>query len=177
MTATTELEDPRAEDRPASKRPGWHRWIAPVLIAVVGLVAAGMWWQVFDHRSEASRVRDAEAAAERIVVDLLTYRHDSVAEELDAALGNVTGAFAEDYRRLVNDAIVPVSRERQLDTEAVVVQSGIVESSSESVTVLLFVDQATRSIDAPGTRRDISRIEVTVREVDDTWKIDRLEAV
>lgn len=177
MTATHELDGSEVIDDVTTRRPRWGRWLVSVSIGLAALVAMGVWWQVLDHRSQQRRVEQARAAAETIVVDLLTYRHESVAEELDAALVNVTGNFAEDYRRLVDEAIVPVSRERQLDTEAVIVQSGVAASDADSVTVLLFVDQATTSADAPGTRRDISRIEVTVRQIDGGWKIDRLEAV
>lgn len=180
MTATQELEHTQTDEgteESAHRRLGWRRWIVPALIVLAALVALGVWWQVLDQRSQTNRVEQARAAAETIVMDLLTYGHESVAEDLDAALADVTGTFAEDYQQLVDEAIVPISRERQIDTEAVVVQSGIVASDADSVTVLLFVDQSTTSSDAPGTRRDLSRIEVTASEIDGVWKINRLEAV
>lgn len=180
MTTTTDLGADRTATRtdiPPAAPSRWRRWAVPTLIAVIAIFAAGVWWQVLDSRNEVSRTLEARVAAESIVVDLLTYRHESVAEEMDEALNNVTGSFADDYRALVTDMIVPVSRERQLSTDAVVVQSGIVDTSSEDVTFLLFVDQASTSADAPGTRRDVSRIEVTVRNIDGQWKITRLDAV
>lgn len=177
MTATREHDDIGVADDAAPQGRRRWAWTAPVLIVLVGLAAVEVWWQVLGQRSQEQRVEQARTAAEAIVADLLTYRHNSVAEELDAALLNVAGEFAEDYHRLVDETIAPVSRERRLDTEVAVLQSGIVAAEEDSVTVLFFVDQAITSVDAPGTRRDISRIEVTVRQTDDVWKVDRLEAV
>lgn len=169
--------DPLVEDDPSERRPRLVAFVAAA-VAVAAVVATSVvWWQVLDRRADNERAEQARTAAEMIVVDLLSYRYESVEEELDVALGNVTGPFADEYRRLAAEVIVPVSRERQVGTEAVVVKSGVVETTPDAVTVLLFVDQATTAVDAPGTRRDISRIEVTVRDVDGTFKIDRLDAV
>lgn len=168
--------DPLVEDDRSERRPRLVAFVAAA-VAVVVVATSVVWWQVLDRRADNERAEKARTAAEMIVVDLLSYRYESVEEELDVALGNVTGPFADEYRRLAAEVIVPVSRERQVGTEAVVVKSGVVETTPDAVTVLLFVDQATTAADAPGTRRDISRIEVTVRDVDGTFKIDRLDAV
>lgn len=151
--------------------------VAGLLVLVAVALAGLAWWRVGHMRTAIADAGQAQLVAEQVLSALLTYDHESVDSDLAEALDGVTGTFAQDYRTLAEEVIVPVSRERQVSTTASVVRSGIVDRGSETVTVLLFLDQSTTSVDEPGTRRDLSRVQVSLRQVEGRWRVEMVEAV
>lgn len=177
----SDTAEPAARENP-QVTPANRRSLVPRIgvaaVALVAVVGASLsWWQVERGHAAVDHQVEARAAAEQVMVDLLTYDHTSVDTDLSEALTGVTGPFADDYRTLVDEVIVPVARERQISTTAHVVRSGIAGSDGDTVTVLLFMDQTTTSVDEPGTRRDSSRVQVSLRQVDGRWKVDQVQSV
>lgn len=178
MTVDETPKAPVSEEASAKLPLGRKTKVTAGAVTLCLLVASGgIWWKVMEERSDLARTTDALATAETMIVPLLSYSHESVEEQLTEALTNVSGSFADDYGKLVTEIIVPESRERELDTEAVVIQSGVVDATDRHVTVLLFVDQSTTAADSPGARRDVSRIQVTLEDEGEQWTITNLEAV
>jgi Mce-associated membrane protein len=90
---------------------------------------------------------------------------------------NATGRFKSDFSTLVSKIIVPAARQQQITTVATVKQAGIIDASSDQVTVLVLLDQRTTSKSARKGMLDGSRDRVVMRKVGGTWLIAALDPV
>lgn len=167
---------PREEVGPSAAAEGRRsrRWIPVVwLVAVVLLCgAAGVAaWQVRQlHRLDESRTQALEEARVRVPL-LLSYRSATLEEDLDTALEQTAGGFAEEYRQLVDEVVTPTATERGISTEATVSASGVVRAEEDEVVVLVFLTQTTTTARSRNPAVSGSRVEVTMQPVGDDWKI------
>lgn len=132
-----------------------------------------------DARADA-RVDAAEqgrAFAVDVVPKLLSYDFDTVEQHFAELQANLGGDFADQFKEVGAAVIVPSARERQVVTNATVLESSVVQSDVDSADVLLFVNQSTTSVEASDPKLDGSRVRVHVERVDDTWLITELTPV
>jgi Mce-associated membrane protein len=122
----------------------------------------------------AARADALEAATAR-VPDLLSYDRGTLERDLDRARDQTTGAFADDYRAILADVVEPTARRRGLSTEASVSAAGVVRGDRDEVVVLVFLTQTTTVKGRSSVSG--SRLEVTMRRTDDSWKIAGLDPV
>lgn len=130
------------------------------------------------HLASATADARAEAlhAAKTRVPVLLSYEKSSLDEDLDRALDQTTGSFAEDYEKILSDVVEPTAKRRGISTTASVSAAGVVSGNRDEVVVLLFLTQTTT---AKGDRSSVSgsRVEVTLKRSGDEWKIAGLQPV
>jgi Mce-associated membrane protein len=119
---------------------------------------------------------DALAAAKARVPDLLSYDKDTLDEDLDRALDQTTGSFADDYEQILTEVVGPTAKRRGISTSASISAAGVVSGDRDEVVVLLFLTQTTT---AKGDRSSVSgsRVEVTMERAGDEWKIAGLTPV
>lgn len=190
---TTPLDD-ESEDR-ASNRPSrlrrivgaltvpvrLRRYVATALGAIVVLGVVGLaflWVKTDDAKADVDAGGQALASVRVAVPKLLSYDHTTIDKTFGATAGKyLTGQFKDDYSELGSQVIVPAAKKDKIVTEATVVDGGVVASTSDSTTLLLFVNQKTESADQQGTRLDGSRVRVEARLVDGTWLIAALTPV
>lgn len=117
---------------------------------------------------------DALDAAKTRVPDLLSYDKATLDKDLDRALGQTTGSFADDYEKILTEVVQPTAQKRGISTDATVVAAGVVSGDRDKVVVLLFLTQTTT---ANGDRSSMSgsRVEVTMKQDGDEWKIAALK--
>lgn len=167
---------PREEVGPGEVAEGARsrRWIPVVwLVALVLLCgAAGVSaWQVRQlNRLDQSRAQALEEARVRVPL-LLSYRSATLEEDLDTALEQTAGGFAEEYRQLVDEVVTPTATKRGISTEATVNASGVVRAEEDEVVVLVFLTQTTTTARSRNPAVSGSRVEVTMQPVGDDWKI------
>ncbi|WP_051161451.1 hypothetical protein [Nocardia brevicatena] len=142
------------------------------LVVVASAVVAGIngyrYWD--DKRAEQSR-SDAVAAATRTVSAMFSYRHETVETELPRAADNLAPDFRKDYLELIEKAIVPGAKEKQLTVEATTQAGGVVSVDRAHAVVLLFLNQVTTSKDSPQGTTTGSRVRVTLDKSDDRWLV------
>lgn len=175
----TDLEAEREGDRaPAAGSgtvPGWL--LAGLGIVAAGLVAATTWMWTSGGSggpgSADSAARDAQVAAERAVVPVLSYDYEHLDTDQQAAQALMTGAYREEYDKLF--AVLEENAPRtQTRVTASVVSSGIVRASDERVQVLVFVDRpTTNKLSAePVVYKD--QVTLSMQRVDGEWLVDDL---
>ena len=148
------------------------------LVVVLGTVAFAVLAGVQAHL--AASTADARAAAlhaaKTRVPALLSYHKASLHEDLDRALDQTTGTFADDYKKILTEVVEPTAKRRGISTEASISAAGVVSGYRQQVVVLLFLTQTTT---AKGDRSSVSgsRVEVTLKRSGDDWKIAGLEPV
>jgi hypothetical protein len=148
--------------------------LGAVLAALALAVLAGV--QAYVAASTADARADALDAAKTRVPVLLSYDKATLDEDLDRALDQTTGSFADDYEKILTEVVEPTAKRRGISTEASVSAAGVVSGDRDEVVVLLFMTQTTT---AKGDRSSVSgsRVEVTLKRAGDDWKIAGLQPV
>jgi len=148
--------------------------LGAVLAGLALAVFAGV--QAYVAASTADARADALDAAKTRVPVLLSYDKATLDEDLDRAMDQTTGSFADDYEKILTEVVEPTAKRRGISTEASVSAAGVVSGDRDEVVVLLFLTQTTT---AKGDRSSVSgsRVEVTLKRAGDDWKIAGLEPV
>ena len=181
-TSTDEAEGPLGdglETTPTAPHGAGPRAVPAWLLAVVALVLAGLvagcvWaWQSTSGETEEEATRAAQAAAERAIVPVLSYGHESLEDDQARAQGYLTSDYREDYDKLFA-VISENAPQTETTVEAEVVASGIVRSGEDRVDVLVFVDRPTTNKLTPEPETYKDQVTVTMQKVDGEWLVDNL---
>lgn len=181
-SAEAEPDEPReayqgaGSPAPAPGRtvPGWL--LAGLALVAAGLVAATVWmWVAGDDGGETSAARDAQVAAERAVVPVLSYDYEHLDEDQKAAQALMTGSYRKKYDQLFT-VIKDNAPQTQTKVTVTVVASSLVRASGDRVQVLLFVDRpTTNKLDAePYVSRD--QVTLSMQRVDGEWLVDDMSS-
>jgi len=160
----------------AGDRGGVPSWLlAGLAIVAAGLVAATLWtWMARDDDGgDDSAARDAQVAAERAVVPVLSYDYERLAEDQAAAQALMTGSYRQEYDKLFT-VLEENAPQTQTVVEASVIASGIVRAADDRVQVLVFVDRPTtnRLSAEPVVYKD--QVTVSMQLIDGEWLVDDL---
>ncbi|MBW3665112.1 MAG: hypothetical protein KY469_18610 [Actinobacteria bacterium] len=124
--------------------------------------------------SEVERRDEVAAVSERFVLALTSYDHAALDEQRDAVLALATGSFADDYAETFGAAEL---RTALIETESVArgeVAVGPLLATLEDTRARTFtvVEQTVRSneVDGPQTRQ--LRVELTLVDTPDGWRVD-----
>ena len=152
--------------------PSWL--LAGLGVLAAGLLAATAWmWTSADPAEAGSAARDAQVAAERAVVPVLSYDYEHLDADQDAATALMTGSYKREYDKLfaVLQDNAPQTRTK---VTADVISSGIVRASDDRVQVLVFVDRpTTNKLSAePVVYKD--QVTLSMQLVDGVWLVDDL---
>lgn len=169
------------ENMPGGAASAVPRWVGKGRFVAAGLLVASTGGAAFlgmqAHRAEADADARSEAlnSAEERVPELLSYESSTLDDDLEHALAQTTGDFADDYGTILEDVVKPEARARKISTVAEVTAAGVVRGDRDRVVVLVFLTQTTTT----RGRQSVSgsRVEVTMAPADDAWKIAGLKPV
>jgi Mce-associated membrane protein len=167
--------EPGATPAPRGGRvvPGWLLVsVAAIAALVVGACVAVAATAPSDA-SIADATRDAQAAAERAIVPILSYDAGHLEADQREAEGYLTTDYREQYAQLF-EVVKSNAPATGTVVTAEVVASGVVRSGDDRVSVLVFVDRPTtnKQLDQPVVYKD--QVTVTMQKVGDTWLVDDL---
>lgn len=128
-----------------------------------------------DQREKAGE--QALEAANKAVPAMFSYEYTTVDTELPKAADMLSPAFREDYLGLINQAIVPGAKEKQLTVLATAQAGGVVESDRDRAVVMLFLNQVTTGKDSPEGTTTGSRVRVALDRDGDRWLVDAVTPV
>lgn len=178
---TVENEAAVASFAEPKRQTDWSRVVAfavlPVFAFVLALGAGAL--KFFD-----SGVRDSDAARETSMqaakdstVSLLSYKPDTVEQQLTEARDRLTGEFRDQYTELVTNVVIPGAKEKQISAVASVPAAASVSANPGRAVVLLFVNQ-TVTVGTGGVPADTaSSVRVTLDKVGERWLISKFEPV
>ena len=151
--------------------PTWL--LAGLGVLAAGLVAAVAWTWTAGEQGDGAEARDAQVAAERAVVPVLSYDYEHLEADQEAATALMTGSYKSEYDKLfaVLEDNAPRTRTK---VTAEVVASGIVRAAGDRVQVLVFVDRpTTNKLSAePTVYKD--QVTLSMQLVDGQWLVDDL---
>lgn len=142
------------------------------LVVIAAAVVAGIGgYRYWDHRQSEQSRTDAVAAATRTVSAMFSYEYQTVEQELPKAADGLAPDFKADYLELIDKAIVPGAKEKELTVEATTQAGGVVSADRAHAVVLLFLNQVTTSKESPQGTTTGSRVRVALDKSGDQWLV------
>ena len=150
-----------------------------LLLAVSGALAAWLYVKQYrpDEQTDAAAAQSAVDAARDGLVALLSYKPDTLDQDITAAKSHLTGDFLNYYDQFTRDVVTPAAKEKKLTTTAQVLGAAVSELHPNSAVVLLFVNQATVSKDRPDPAMASSSVLVSLTKVHGKWLIAKFEPI
>jgi Mce-associated membrane protein len=169
-----------AEPEKPKRRIQWARVFAfRVLPAVALLLALGAgylkWMDNSVRNSETARIESIQAAKDSTIA-LLSYKPDTVEQQLGAARDLLTGDFRDSYTSLINDVVIPGAKQKQISAVATVPAMASVSADLRHAVVLVFVNQ-TVIVGQDAPTDTASSVRVTLEKIDGHWLISKFDPV
>jgi len=179
-TETADETSESAEPATPKRRIQWARVFAfGVLPAVALLLALGAgylkWMDNSVRNSETARIESTQAAKDSTIA-LLSYKPDTVEQQLGAARDLLTGDFRDSYTSLTHDVVIPGAKQKQISAVATVPAVASVSAKPNQAVVLVFVNQ-TVIVGQDAPTDTASSVRVTLDKVGDRWLIAKFDPV
>lgn len=182
-----EAADPKADpedgallkpQRAKAERPPLRRYlrrsIMPVLLAASLAVSGFLGWKQWqEHRIEQAG-QQAQQAAIAYAQVLTSIDSNNVDENFRQVLDGATGEFKDMYTQS-SVKLRQLLIDNKATAHGVVVDSAIQSASTNTVVVLVFIDQTVTNTAAPDPRIDRSRIKMTMQKVDGRWRAGKVQ--
>jgi Mce-associated membrane protein len=169
-----------AESDQPKRRIGWSRVLAlgvlPTLALLLALGAGFLKWQDNSVRdSQIARAQSVQAARDSTIA-LLSYKPDTVEQQLTAARDLLTGEFRGSYTSLTNDVVIPGAKQKRISAVATIPAAASVSAEPNHAVVLVFVNQ-TVIVGQDAPTDTASSVRVTLEKVGDRWLISKFDPV
>lgn len=171
---STAVEEPTTQKDTTANRARWVLpGVAAIYLVVFGLVA-GLGWQLWQQH----RVAAAGAAGQRAAVDyaqvLTSIDSDKVDDDFSAVLNGATGDFKDTYTK-ASVQLRQLLIDNKASAHSTVVESAVQNASTDTVVVLVMVNQTITNASRPDPRVDRSRMKMTMQKVDGRWLASKVE--
>jgi Mce-associated membrane protein len=176
LDESTETAEP---DKPKRKIQ-WARVFAfgvlPAIALLLALGAGYLKWMDNSVRNDEVARDESLKAAKDSTVALLSYKPDTVEQQLHAARDLLTGDFRDSYTSLTNDVVIPGAKQKQISAVATVPAAASVSANPRHAVVLVFVNQ-TVIVGQDAPTDTASSVRVTMDKVGDRWLISKFDPV
>jgi Mce-associated membrane protein len=150
--------------------------LATLAIVVVAFAAAtgvlGFMWQSAQASQDAGTA--SMAAAQQKIPALLSYTAGSFQSDVARAEADSTPGFRGTYGHLMTTQIEPTALKEHVVTAATVSDTSVVSASSDSATLLVFVNQQTKTDAKAESVLNDTAIKVTMKNVGGNWLVDNM---
>jgi Mce-associated membrane protein len=172
-----------AETEPAAvprRRFDWPRIVAYAILPALALILAIADGALKYLGSSASHDQlaaiESVQAAKDSTVAMLSYRPDSVDQQLNNARNLLTGSFRDSYTSLITDVVIPGAKQRQISATATVAAAASVTADRRHAVVLVFVNQTVLvGSDAPADTT--SAVRVTLDKTSGRWLVSQFDPI
>jgi Mce-associated membrane protein len=150
--------------------------VLPALALLLALGAGYLKWMDNSVRDSETARDESVRAAKDSTIALLSYKPETVEQQLGAARALLTGDFRDSYTSLTNDVVIPGAKQKQISAVATVPAVASVAAKANHAVVLVFVNQTVIvGQDAPSD--SASSVRVTLDKVGDRWLISKFDPV
>jgi Mce-associated membrane protein len=164
----------------AKRRANWSRVLAfgvlPALALTFAIAAGWAKWQDSSARNADRASIESVQAAKDGAVALLSYRPDTVEQQLSSARDLLTGIFRDSYTSLTNDVVIPGAKQQQISAVATVPAAASVSADPNHAVALVFVNQ-TVIVGKDAATDTASSVRVTLDKVGNRWLIAGFDPV
>ena len=157
----------------------WRRVLVAALPVVALILALGVgylkWLDGKEHESRIAAEESVQAASESTIA-ILSYKPETVDQDLKAASDRLTAGFRQQYTQLVTDVVAPGAKQQHISAVATVAAAASVVATGKQAVVLVFVDQTTTVGNDPPTQ-STSSVRVTLDKIEGRWLISEFDPV
>lgn len=150
--------------------------VLPATALALGALAGYLNWQSAFHRAATVAANDSVAAARETATAILSYNADTVEKDLNEARHRLTGSFLAEYTKLVNEVVIPGSKEKRISAVAQVPAAASISATPDHAVALVFVDQ-TVTVGKDMPTNTASSVKVTLDRVAGRWLVSGFEPV
>jgi Mce-associated membrane protein len=174
-------DDDEAGDAPDRQgaRFSWGRVLIaalPVLALLLALGVGYLKWLDGTARESRAAAEESMRAASDSTIAILSYKPETVDQDLKAAADRLAEPFRQQYTQLVTDVVAPGAKQQHISAVATVPAAASVWATGKQAVVLVFVDQTTTiGTDAP--TQSTSSVRVSLNKVDGRWLITQFDPV
>lgn len=173
---TDHIDPPASDDGGSRLSRAILLWVLPLLVVLAAGAAGFTKFQDASARNAATARTESVRAATDSTIALLSYRHDTVQKDLEAAQSRLTGTFLDSYTKLTHDVVIPGAKQKDISAVATVPAAASTSATANHATVLLFVNQ-TVLIGKDAPTNTSSSVRVTLDKVDGRWLISGFDPV
>src|SRR5947209_14919180 len=160
-------------------RFSWGRLLIaalPVLALLLALGVGYLKWLDGTARESRAAAEESIRAASGSTIAILSYKPETVDQDLKAASDRLAEPFRQQYTQLVTDVVAPGAKQQHISAVATVPAAASVWATGKQAVVLVFVDQTTTiGTDAP--TQSTSSVRVSLNKVDGRWLITQFDPV
>lgn len=157
----------------------WSRVVAygvlPAMALLLAMVAGVAKWKAMESDDGAARTAAVQAATSSTIA-LLSYKPETVEQDLNKARDLLTGSFGDSYASLIRDVVIPGAQQRHVTAAATVPAAAAASASRNHAVVLVFIDQMTTVGSDPPTN-SMSTVRVTLDKVGNQWLISQFDPI
>ncbi len=150
--------------------------VLPTVAMLLALGVGYLNWRTGSVDSAQRAASESVAAATETTIALLSYQPDAVDRVLPAAADRLTGAFRDEYLTLINDVVIPGSKEKQISAAVTVPAAASISADDNHAQVLVFVNQTTTFADGTPSH-SVSSVKVTLDKENERWLVSQFEPV
>ncbi|MDT5206006.1 MAG: Mce-associated rane protein, partial [Mycobacterium sp.] len=141
-------DDDEAGDAPDRQgaRFSWGRVLIaalPVLALLLALGVGYLKWLDGTARESRAAAEESTRAAGDSTIAILSYKQETVDQDLKAAADRLAEPFRQQYTQLVTDVVAPGAKQQHISAVATVPAAASVWATGKQAVVLVFVDQTT----------------------------------
>jgi Mce-associated membrane protein len=144
--------------------------LLPALALLLAIAAGLLKWHDSSVRNTDLARSQSVAAARDSAVALLTFRFDTVDQDVAAARERLTGGFRDSYAQRTQQELIPNAKERRVTATAIVPAAASESATANHAVVLVFVNQTVRIGDAVPAEA-ASSVRVTLDKVGERWLV------
>jgi Mce-associated membrane protein len=155
-------------------RVNWSRVLVygllPGLALLLAMAAGLVKWKDSSIRSADIARSQSLVAARDSAIALLSFRPDTVEQEVEAARERLTGGFRDTYTQVTREVLIPNAKERHVSAAASVPAAASESATGNHAVALLFVDQTVTIGDSPPADAS-SSVRVTLDKIGERWLV------
>ena len=178
---TQDRQDGESELASTEARSRWllkRHQVGVLLLLAVACGGTGFFASTAVKASEEdSRRKEALQVAQEAAVAILSYDHARLDEGVEAATRFLTPAFEREFREYSESTVEPMATKYRAALTSEMIGSGIERSESDDATVLIYLNQTTRSSQLVAPRVDSSTVRVRLKWTDGEWLLAGLEPI
>src|SRR5581483_10129656 len=115
--------------------------VLPALVLILALGVGYLKW--LDGKERESRIAAEQSvkAASESTIAILSYKPETVDQDLKAAADRLTAGFRQQYTQLVADVVAPGAKQQHIAAVATVPAAASVTATENHAVVLVFIDK------------------------------------
>lgn len=150
--------------------------VLPGLALLLAVATGALKWQATSARENQLAATETMQVARDTSVAILSYRPETVEDQLTSARNLLTGPFLESYTALINDVVIPGSRQQSMVAEASVPAVASVSATPEHAVAVVYINQTSTVANGAPTVT-ASTVTVTMDKIGDRWLVSGFDPV